>query len=265
MLNMEPKPTTFTKRSLFDLLARLEGGPEDYLTIYVKHSSFSRYATDPDIDLTPFAAEIRAALDTETVFHEAQQYGTGAVIFWSQSGDRLVIISPFAFPEDRVFRGRSETSLLYQLLEKERILGVVLVAWGSYAVGVFKGDELVESKTGTGYIHKPHRKGGRSQKRFARRTEEQKKDFLRKVANRIEERFRGYRPEQIFFGGNRLILRPLLEECPYLQHEIQQISKRFFNVRYANREALLRSMEDVSKSLVFDLGPARAFDNSSRL
>jgi hypothetical protein len=265
MLNMEPKPTTFTKRSLVDFLARLEGGPEDYLTIYVKHSSFSRYATDADIDLTPFAAEIRAALGTEAVFHEAQRYGTGVVIFWSESENRLIILSPFALPEDRVFRGRPETSLLNQLLEKERILAVVLVAWGSYAVGVFKGDELVESKTGTGHIHKRHRKGGRSEKRFARRTEEQKKEFLRRVANRVEERFRGYRPEQIFFGGNRLILKPLLKECPYLQSETQQISKRFLNVRYANREALLRSVEDVSKSLVFNLGQARAFDGSSRL
>ena len=85
------------------------------------------------------------------------------------------------------------------------------------------------------------------------------------MANRIEERFIGYRPEQIFFGGNRLILKPLLEECPYLQSEIQQISKRFLNVRYANGEALLRSLEDVSKSLVFNLGQARTFDGSSRL
>jgi hypothetical protein len=59
------------------------------------------------------------------------------------------------------------------------------------------------------------------------------------VANRVEERFKGYRPEQIFFQGNRLILKPLLEECPYLQYEAQQISKRFLNVRYADREAHL--------------------------
>jgi hypothetical protein len=78
------------------------------------------------------------------------------------------------------------------------------------------------------------------------------------VANRIEERFRGYRPEQIFFGGNRLILNPLLDECSYLQHEAQHISKRVINVRYADRDALIASMEDVSKSLVFSLGQALA-------
>jgi len=244
--------TTFTKRRLLDFLAQLEGSPGDYLTIYVRPSSFPGYATDPQVELTPFAGEIRAALGTEAVIREAQRYGTGAVIFWGETDNRLIVLPPFALPEDRVFRGRPETSLLYQFLKKERTLGVVLVTWGSYAVGVFKGDKLVESKTGTGYIHKRHRKGGRSEKRFARRTEEQKRDFLRRVANRIEERFEGYRPEQIFFGGNRLILNPLVEECSYLQAEVRQISNRFFNVRYADGDALLGSLENINKSLVFN-------------
>jgi len=141
----------------------------------------------------------------------------------------------------------------------------VLVTWGSYALGVFKGDKLVESKTGTGYIHKRHRKGGRSEKRFARRTEEQKNDFLRRVANRIEERFGGYRPEQILFGGNRLILKLLIDESSYLKSEVHQISKRFLNVRSANQEALLKSMEDMNRSLIFDVGQAGAPNGDAHL
>jgi hypothetical protein len=73
------------------------------------------------------------------------------------------------------------------------------------------------------------------------------------VANRIEERFRSYRPEQIFFGGNRLILKPLLKECLYLQSEVQQISQRILDVRYADRNALLGSLEHVNRSLVFNV------------
>ena len=141
----------------------------------------------------------------------------------------------------------------------------MLVAWGSYALGVFKGDKLVESKTGTGYIHKRHRKGGRSEKRFARRTEEQKNDFLRRVANRIEERFRGYRPEQILFGGNRLILKQLIDESSYLKSEVHQISTRFLNVRFANGEALVKSMEDVNRSLLFSVGEVRASNSDAHL
>jgi len=55
-----------------------------------------------------------------------------------------------------------------------------------------------------------HRKGERSEKRFARRTEEQKKDFLRKVSNKIEEEFKTYKLDYIFFGGNRLVRAPSL-------------------------------------------------------
>ena len=130
-------------------------------------------------------------------------------------------------------------------------MGVALVTWGSYALGVFKDDELVKYKTGTGHIHKHHRKGGRSEKRFARRTEEQKKDFLRRVANRIDEGFREYHLEQIFLGGNRLITRPLLEESFYLKHEARRIAKRFLSVRYADRETLFKSIGEVGKSLFF--------------
>jgi len=53
-----------------------------------------------------------------------------------------------------------------EALEREHIIGVVLVTWGTYSIGVFHRDNLLKSKTGTGYIHKEHRKGGRSEKRF---------------------------------------------------------------------------------------------------
>lgn len=242
---------TFGKKRLLDVLARLEASPVDYLTVYANPSSFPHHAPNLAVEFSSFAQDIIEALSTEAVIQEALRYGTGAAIFWSGEENRLVVLPPFAIPEDKVYKGRPETSQLRQLLAKERMLGLMLVTWGSYAVAVLKGDRLTEYKAGTGYIHKRHRKGGRSEKRFARRTEEQKKDFLRRVANRIEERFKGYCPEQIFFGGNRLILKPLLEESPYLKAEVRRISKRFLHVRYADKEALLGSAEDVNKSLIF--------------
>ena len=233
------------------MLVQLQDSTEEYLTMYVRSSSFSRYSIDLAVELGPFADEVTEALSTDAVFREVQRYGTGLVIFWSQSKNRLIVLPPFDITEDRVVRGSPDTYLLNELLSKAYILGVVLVTWGSYAVGVFEGDALVESKTGTGYIHKRHRKGGRSEKRFARRTVEQKNDFLRKVANRVEDKFSGYTLEQIFFGGNRLILKPLLEESHYLKYEAHHISNRFLNVRYADRDALLKSLEDVNRSLIF--------------
>ena len=242
---------TFTKKRLMDFLAQIQAGPGDYLTAYLRPSflplSFANLVLEP----SPLTGQVSEALATDAVSREARSYGTGAVILWSESENRLIILPPFAVPEDKVLWGRPETMLLRSESQKERIVGVVLITWGSYAIGVFKGDSLVESKIGTGYIHKRHRKGGRSEKRFARRTVEQKNDFLRKVANRVEERFRGQSVEQFYFGGNRLILKPLLQECPYLESQVSRMSKRVLPVRYADREALLQSIEDVNKSVVF--------------
>ena len=125
------------------------------------------------------------------------------------------------------------------------------ILWGSYAIGVFDHGKLVESKTGTGHIHKEHRKGGRSETRFARRTKEQKKALLRRVSNRIEEKFKKYNLDYIFFGGNRLILKPLLKECRYLELRVPKISGRILDTRHANNETLNCSLEEITKALIF--------------
>jgi hypothetical protein len=52
------------------------------------------------------------------------------------------------------------------MLRIKYIIGVVFVTWRTYSIGVFQHDNLVKSKTGTGYIHKEHRKGGRSEKKI---------------------------------------------------------------------------------------------------
>jgi len=244
--------TVFSREKLIRFLDRLEGSTGHYLTVYIKPSSFPGYVTEFPARFGPFAGELAEALTGEDVSRQAQLYETGAVIFWSETENRSIILPPFPVLEDGVFTGRPEVTPIHQLLEKERTLGLVLVTWGWYAVGVAGGGVILEYKKGTGHIHKRHKKGGSSSKRFARRIEEQKNEFLRRVAYRVEEKLRGHRMEQIFFGGNRLILKPLLEECPYLKSEADKLSKRFFNVRYADMEALSGSLENANASLVFN-------------
>ena len=234
-------------------MAKLKARPEDYITLYVKPSSFPHHINELLIGFKhgKCADEIKHWTNNEAVIQEAGKYKTGVAIFWQENGDKYIVLPPFPIGEDKISSGELDTSLLYETLEQRYTIGVVLVAWGSYSLGIFHRDNLVESKTGTGYIHKEHRKGGMSEKRFARRTEEQKKDFLRKVSNRIEERFKNYTLDYIFFGGNRLILKPLSKECKYLELGAHKISGRTLNIRYADREALNHSIEEISKSLVF--------------
>jgi peptide subunit release factor 1 (eRF1) len=114
------------------------------------------------------------------------------------------VLPPFPITEDKVSIGELDTSILSQIPKRRCIIGIVLATWGTYSIGVFQRDNPVRSKIGKGYIHKEHRKGGRSEKRFARRTEEQKKDFLRKVSNRIEDEFKNYKLDYIFFWRKRI-------------------------------------------------------------
>ncbi len=168
-----------------------------------------------------------------------------------KNGNKYIVVPPFPITEDKISTGKFDASPLLEALEREYIIGVMVVTWGTYFIGIFQRDNLVKSKTGTGYIHKEHRKGGRSGKRFARRTEEKKKDFLRKVSNRIEEEFKNCTLHYIFLGGNRLIRTLLLRECKYLQREARKISQRVLNLRYSDKEALNHSLREITTSLDF--------------
>ena len=242
-----------SKTRLYELLSRLEGSPGDYMSLYIKPSSFP-YCIN-GLSLRPqyntYTPEIKESVNIKAVAQAVARYNTGAAIYWQKNGNKYIVLPPFPITEDKISPGKFDASPLLEALEREHIIGVVVVTWGTYSIGVFHRDNLVKSKTGTGYIHKEHRKGGRSEKRFARRTEEQKKDFLRKVSNRIEEEFENYTLDYIFLGGNRLIRTPLFRECKYLQREAQKISPRALNLRYADKEAWNHTFKEITSSLVF--------------
>lgn len=242
----------YTKVGLQRFLASLVTSAGDSVTAYITPVSFPGYSESLTLRRKYDAgvAEIREAVKSAAVIDAAGKYGTGAAIFWSEFG-KQIILPAFPVARNEVSEGKLDVSVLRELLDRKYIIGVVLVTWGRYALGVFDGSSLVECKIGTGHIHKEHKKGGRSQKRFARRTEEQKKDFLRRVSNRIEERFGSFLPDYVFFGGNRLILKPLIQESRYLQTRTDKISSRILNVRYADKEALAGSLAEINKSVVF--------------
>jgi peptide subunit release factor 1 (eRF1) len=221
--------------------------------MYIKPFSFPYFINRLSLQLqyNIYAHEIKESVNTKAVAQSVERYNTGAAVYWQENSNKYIVLPPFPITADKISPGELDASPLLETLEREYIIGVVVITWGTYSIGVFHRDNLVKSKTGTEYIHKEHREGGRSEKRFARRTEEQKRDFLRKVSNRIEEEFKNYTLDYIFLGGNRLIRIPLLRECKYLQRETQKISQRILNLRYAKKEALSHSLKDITSSLVF--------------
>lgn len=247
---------TVNKKKLLATLSLLEASMEPCLTVYMRPDSFPSYLGKLARDGVEGAGEIAEAVSRDYVAREADRYGTGAVVFWGQQ-QKAIVLPPFAIEDTTVFQERPETSLLRRLLERERTVGVVLVTYGAYAVGVMKGDTLVHAKTGTGHLHKPHMAGGWSQKRFSRRIERQRVEFLRRVASRVEENFAAYAPDALFLGGNRQTAKSLIGESRYLQDRSALVSPRFFNVRKGDRPALFRTLEDVSASVLLTLSDDR--------
>ena len=70
----------------------------------------------------------------------------------------------------------------------DRMVAVILVRRGGYAVGVFDGDRLLASKVGSRHVQGRTAAGGQSQQRFARRREKQAReafDAAAEVAARV--------------------------------------------------------------------------------
>lgn len=246
------EPYCLSRRELHTTLNTLDQESAPHLTVYMQPRSFPSLLLDAPQEASAYLSDkLKHLASSESVQQAANRYRTGAVLFWQNTHTRLLIIPPFPVPQDRVVTGAPETGPLRTLMNTPRILGVVLVTWGAYAVGVIQEDRLVAQKCGTGHIHKEHKKGGSSQKRFARRTEEQRRNFLKRAAARVDEQFAGYSLNWVFFGGNRLILPTLTELSHELTESKDTISHRILETRRANHEALRRSNSQIHTALAF--------------
>jgi len=87
------------------------------------------------------------------------------------------VLPPFPITEDKISPGKFDASSLLAALERAYVIGVVLVTWGTYSIGIFQRDNLVKSETGTGYIHQEHRKGGKAKRNLPAGLKNRKRIF----------------------------------------------------------------------------------------
>ena len=167
---------------------------------------------------------------------------TGAVIFWSDE-EKLVVLPPFPVEREDSRENSMEgwyVSPLEALMDREFVLGVVLLRLGRYAVGVFRGQVLVSSKTDTRYVKGRHSAGGQSQMRFQRIREKQVQEIFGKTCSVVKEKFGPFQEQldYIFLGGERFTVQGFRKMCDYLQPLSSKIHPRNLNVREPNRKAL---------------------------
>ena len=178
---------------------------------------------------------------------------TGSVIFWSEDS-RTIILPPFPVERDQLLEGW-DASQLRALLARDYLLGVVLLRLGRFAVGVFRGQALLTSKTDTRYVKGRHSAGGQSQKRFERIREKQIQEIFDKTCSVVKERFAPYEDQldYILLGGERFTLQGFLKRCDYLQRLSPRILGRTLNVREPKRDALEGTIGTIWESRVLTI------------
>jgi peptide subunit release factor 1 (eRF1) len=163
----------------------------------------------------------------------------------------VVVQPPFPVAEARVQAGYDPLPLR-SLLSQPRGVGVVLLRLGRYAVGVFEGERLVDSKTGQRFVKGRHKAGGTSQQRFARGREKQAREMFDKACEVVRARFEPVERDldHIFLGGDRHTLGAFLKRCPYLRRLEDRTMKRLLPVARPGREALEAMPREIFKSQV---------------
>jgi peptide subunit release factor 1 (eRF1) len=156
--------------------------------------------------------------------------GTGAAFFWSPPRTYLVL-PPFPLAEEYITNGY-DVGPLRSLLSQDFLIAMVLVRLGAYSVGICRGTELIDSKTGTGLVHARHKKGGSSQARFARHREKQIEQFLIRVCGHVRKHIEPHARslDYLVYGGATTTILSLRKRCPFLSQFEDRILRLLLDI-----------------------------------
>jgi hypothetical protein len=134
----------------------------------------------------------------------------GQVTITGEDGAAAVLAVPFP----PVTEPGPALSTLIAHARQDRQAAVLLVRLGGYAVGIFDGDRLVTSKVDSRLVHGRQRNGGSSQKRYARRRENEVKDL---IAHAADLAARVLLPavasvDAVFVGGDKRAIEQVLAD-----------------------------------------------------
>ena len=240
-----------TKPQLLVLLERLSAAEGEWLTVYLRPESVRERSDRPVLPsrVDPRLLDAGTLIEDEALQREAARCGTGLALFLGPDST-FAIVPPFPVQQDEVVLGPPRVESLRASVEHPPRTALVLATWGAYVVALYDGDTLVRYKKGTGHIHPPHKKGGSSQARFARRTENQRAEFLRRVGGHIDDELGQERVEHIFFGGNRLILSPLTKESRFLKDHAHHVAPRVLLVKKATLDTMSAALVDAYSAML---------------
>jgi peptide subunit release factor 1 (eRF1) len=104
------------------------------------------------------------------------------------------------------------TASLLDHVQRRRRIGVLLVRRSGHAVGVFDGPDLVASKVDSSYVQGTTKAGGSSQKRYARRRDNQATSAFARAAEIAARILSDERLDALVAGGDREAVRAVLAD-----------------------------------------------------
>jgi peptide subunit release factor 1 (eRF1) len=229
------------KNSLLELLTELENirsDEQDILSAYIA----------PNSSLSEVPEKLREKI-------ERIKSVTGLVIFsWEKEGKKFIILPPFPVQKDEIFYDNFfKTEQLREILTKDYTLGIILLRLGEYAVGIFEGNKLIESKCDKRLVIARQKKGGSSQGRFRRIREVQVERFFDEVYEILRKKFEPHigKIDYVFFGGTGITIKNFLKRNSFLKKISEKKVEKILNVREINKKSLENILKEVWKTKVF--------------
>jgi peptide subunit release factor 1 (eRF1) len=187
----------------------------------------------------------------DEIVEKATASPTGAVIFYSMD-KCLLVRPPFPVKESEISGGyRSE--FLKTILERDWVIALVMVRLGYFAIGLFRGEKLIDGTAGTGVVHARHHKGGSSSMRFVRHREKQMETFFTRVEIHARELIEPHLKEidYVIYGGTNDTLQIMRRQCSFFKKLESKEIRRLLTVREPKRSSFNEAVAQAYTSTVF--------------
>lgn len=237
-MNRPPRRLVLPLPPMLRLLARLAEPPLDLATLV---------ALPPDRELPSADPALSDALAV------APPWATGAIVVWGDRA-RLVITPPFPIIIAEHL-GTIGLSLFRADLMRPRTLGIVLVRFGGYSVGVYRDGAFVRTRTGGRFVKNRHRKGGQSQRRFDRVREGQVRQHFDDVGEAVRDLLLPVAGslDGVVLGGDRHTLQAWLTRSPLPPALAARLLPRRIDTPEPRRDVLERTPRAIWSSHVLCL------------
>ncbi|HEY7293754.1 MAG TPA: Vms1/Ankzf1 family peptidyl-tRNA hydrolase [Dehalococcoidia bacterium] len=166
--------------------------------------------------------------------------GTGALLLLGEPRSWLVA-PPYSLTAALHAPG-AHTEPLRELLALTPCIAAVLLRLGGWAIGVYQGDTLLQSRNDARFVKNRHRKGGQSQRRFDRIREKQVHELFGDLCAEAETRLAPWlgKLDYVAYGGDRHTVQAALKVCHFLRELPCPVLPRFLTVPEPRHETLQR-------------------------